>query len=188
MRPLLTLEAFRAFEAERPTERWELINFVPMMMACGTARHSRISGNVFASLKRQLASTPCEPFNSDMGVERAANGLAAYPDVSVRCGKPLDLERAMTDPVVLVEVVSPSSEACGTGFKLNACRVFESLQTYLVVFQDERRLQAWVRDAEAEIGWRKVAATQGALAPQGIDASLDLDEVYAGVALGSSSA
>lgn len=186
--PLLELEAFRAFEAEHAPERWELIDFVPMMMAGGTARDARIAINIIVALKRQLAGGPCEPFGSDMGVERAANGLAAYPDVSVRCGPPLDRERAMTDPVVLVEVVSPSSEARDTGFKLSAYRDFESLQTYLVVFQDERRLQAWVRDPAEEIGWRKVVVSSGALALQGVDAALDVDEVYAGVALGSSSA
>lgn len=186
--PLLELEAFRAFEAEHAPERWELIDFVPMMMPGGTARHARIAVNILVALRRQLAGSSCEPFGSDMGVERAANGLAAYPDVSVRCGKPLDRERAMTDPVVLVEVVSPSSESRDVGFKLEAYRDFESLQTYLVVFQDERRLQAWVRDPDEEIGWRKVVATAGALVLQGVDAVLDLEEVYAGVALGSSSA
>lgn len=179
----MSVEDFRAFEAGRPNERWELIDFEPRMMAGAALRHVRISRNITAALHTRLRGTGCEVFQSDLRVELAANGFAAYPDVVVRCGgKPLDRETFITDPTVLFEVLSPTSALRDLSLKPVFCQMFDSLQSYVAVWSDERRIVIVTRDANELLGWREdTLLPDETIAPPGLPASLSFADVYEGV-------
>lgn len=108
------MDEFLADHAQRPDERWELEDGVPVMMSGGTRRHARVGGNIFATLHAKLRGSGCEPFNSDMLV-RTGIVSARAPDVAIYCdsrdiaGDPD--ERTMAFPSVVFEVLSPSPSA-----------------------------------------------------------------------------
>src|SRR5437016_3013728 len=117
-------------------------------MAGGSARHSRIKTNVLVELGVRLKGHECAPYDSDLRVCVAATGLYTYPDASVICG-PLEFDDEHRDtvlnPTVLVEVLSESSEAYDRGKKFNHYRRIESLQEYLLVSQDEPKIEHYLR-------------------------------------------
>lgn len=179
----MSVEAFRAFEAERPEERWELVDFEPRMMAGGSARQATISGNIQGTLRAALRGTGCQVFQSDLRVELAANGFAAYPDVLVRCGGPaLDRETFITDPTVIFEVLSPSSALRDLSLKPMFYQMFDSLQRYVAVWSDERRIVILTRDPGELLGWREdTLIPDQPIAPPGLPATLTFADVYEGV-------
>src|SRR5687768_4159928 len=97
-------------------------------MTGASARHNLIVANVIAGLHGQLRGKRCSVYPSDLRVYIEATGLYTYPDVSVICG-PLELTSGpldtVTNPTVLVEVLSPSTEAYDRGKKFQHYRAIE---------------------------------------------------------------
>jgi Uma2 family endonuclease len=138
-----------------------------------------LSAAMIGFFERKLAGSSCYPFSSDLRIRIRATGLATYPDVTVVCG---DLERdpqdpnAAVNPVVLVEVLSASTEEYDRGEKSAHYRKIPSLREYLLVSHRERRIDRWRRD-DGE--WELEGAGSGEvlhLAALGID--LAVDAVY----------
>lgn len=113
----------------------ELDNGIVRMMGGGTAAHARVQANLQGMLWQALKGSGCHTYGPDMGL-RTHDMSVRYPDVSVYCGKDseiFDSEKAFTDPVVLVEVLSPSTAAIDHGAKLNEYRELPSVQTVLLI-------------------------------------------------------
>ncbi|EYF08431.1 Uma2 family endonuclease [Chondromyces apiculatus] len=151
-------------------------------MSGGTPAHSLIADNVSAELRSALRGRPCRVFNSDMRIRVQATGLATYPDISVFCGKierePADAN-TLVNPLVLVEVLSPSSEAYDRGDKFAHYRRIPSLHEYVLVSQSRRRVEFFRRTEDGR--WIFDAAEQGSIDLASPGCSLSLDEVYLGV-------
>ena len=114
----------------------------------GSNAHSLIGGNVHALLWSQLRRKPCLTFNSDMKVLVNVTGLYTYPDVSVVCGdvRYTDEHRDMVEnPIVLVEVLSPTTEAYDRGEKFVHYQGLPSLTDYLIISQETMRVEQYVR-------------------------------------------
>jgi Uma2 family endonuclease len=117
-------------------------------MAGGSPRHSLIKMNVGAVLRDRLLDRPCTPYDSDLRI-RTPSGLYTYPDVSVVCGVLIfDDEHRDTvlNPTVIVEVLSPSTEAYDRGKKFEHYRRIESLREYVLVSQDSPRIEKFSRN------------------------------------------
>lgn len=143
---LITAEQFLQIEFGSDMKA-ELDNGIIRMMAGGTVAHSRIQANVMMALGSLLRGTGCRPFGSDMGL-RTNEKSVRYPDVSVYCGKDspdLDTEKAFDDPVLLVEVLSPSTSALDEGVKLREYRWLTSVQTILLIDPDTQSVRAITR-------------------------------------------
>lgn len=153
-------------------ERWELLDGVPILMAPQTERHQIIVGNLMAALRALARRKGCAALPGLGLLSDAADDYAPIPDVVVRCGPPLPGGYAR-DPVLLAEVLSPSTMDNDRGRKLHFYRSIASLQTILVVYQDEVRVEAWQRDG-AE--WRRSVAKSRA-------DRLDLPELAGGLTL-----
>jgi Uma2 family endonuclease len=116
-------------------------------MATGTPEHGMLAARLIALLSPQLPGS-CRVMTSDVKVRIAATGLTTYPDVSIVCG---DLVRAaddpncVTNPAILVEVLSPSTQDYDRGDKLSHYKQLASLQAVLLVAHDVRRVTAVVR-------------------------------------------
>lgn len=168
-----TVEAFDRWHAAR-SERWEFIAGVPVMMAPGSLSHTIIKGNVLRHLANKLAGSPCRAFVD--GAEVKSRQLSAIPDVVVACG-PIDLASStIAEPVVIVEVLSPSSERDDIGRKWQGYCLIPSLRHYLVVAQDSRFVTLHTRTGPASFD--ESIHQEGAIALEAIEVTLTLDEIY----------
>jgi Uma2 family endonuclease len=115
----MTYAEYLAFE-EASLEKHEFLNGEVFAMAGGTLEHPALAMALGAALINALRDRPCRLFSSDLRVRIRATGLTTYPDISVACGKAeVDNEdpHALVNPVLIVEVLSDSTEAYDRGEK-----------------------------------------------------------------------
>lgn len=129
----------------------EYINGQIYAMAGASRAHNLIAFNVGGEIRSQLKGRSCEGYGSDMRVKVAPTGLYTYPDISVACGE-IQFDDAQKDtllnPTVLIEVLSPSTEAYDRGEKFAHYRRLPSLLEYLLIAQDRHRVEQFVRQGE----------------------------------------
>ncbi len=109
-------------------------------LAGGSRNHSLIAANIIAALNQALVDKPCEVYTSDMRLLVEANGLYTYPDVMVVCGKPQFLKGrndTVINPILIVEVLSPSTHAYDRVKKFSMYREIDSLRGYLLVDSEQ---------------------------------------------------
>jgi Uma2 family endonuclease len=153
-------------------------------MVGGSRLHSLIKSNIARSLGNQLQSRDCEVHSSDLRVKSPAMASYMYPDVLVLCGEP-ELEDhhldTLLNPVVIFEVLSPSTEAYDRGDKSVQYRTIESLREYVLVSQQVSRVEQLVRQDSG--GWLLTETDQldDVLELPSIGCRLPLREIYAKV-------
>jgi len=134
---LVSLAAYAAAEAASPTKH-EWLRGEVLDMAGGTPEHSALAMAVGRELGVALQGRPCRVFSSDLKIFIAETQLATYPDLSVVCGKlettPEDAN-SVTNPTLIVEVLSDSTEAYDRGAKFAHYRRLPSLREYVLVSQ-----------------------------------------------------
>src|SRR6185369_7490553 len=151
--------------------------------------HNAIVANLLGELGQQLKRRPCQVFPSDLRIHIPATGLYTYPDAVGVCGEPLledEHHDTLLNPALIIEVLSPSSEAYDRGKKFEHYRGIESLVEYLLVAQDEPRIEQYLRQADGRWLFTAVAGLEAAIALPSIQCELSLAEVYDKVSLGSS--
>jgi Uma2 family endonuclease len=155
-------------------------------MAGGTVQHSLISANLTREVGLQLKEKPCRVFESNLRVAVKATGLRCYPDVSVFCG-PLEYDdedpehETLTNPIVLFEVLSKSTEGFDRGLKSESYRRIPSLQAYLLVRQDAPRIEILERQSDGTWVLREAAGLEASMEIRSLQISLPFAEVYARV-------
>lgn len=175
--PRISFEEFLSLEPLNASKH-EWLNGIVYMMAGGTFEHGRLVDNVLVTLRRLLEGRRCRPYSGNFLV-RTPSGLGAYPDVMVFCGEiqgdPTDPRRAATNPTVLIEVLSDSTEEYDRGEKFENYKSIPSLAEYVLVHQNERKLEVFAR----EDGWASRSAGAGqSIAIRAIDVELAVDELY----------
>ena len=149
-------------------------------MAGGSPLHAELSGSVLSLLRQQLRGKACRVFSSDLRVRVLATGLATYPDVTVTCGDlEIDPENrdTVTNPKVVVEVLSESTAKYDRGLKLKHYRQVPALGAVVLVWQDDQRIEVWARQADDT--WTAQASSRGETAAiTCIGCVLPVDEVY----------
>lgn len=164
--------------------RHELIDGVIVAMAGGSDEHNAIAGRLAMLLGVRLADT-CRYFTADQRFWIAATARGRYADGSIICGKPehpAHDSQATTNPRVVVEVLSPSSEGDDAGDKRQDFQSLASLQAYVLAAQDERRVRVHRRDERGR--WPlepEVHLSGGSFSLPGLGAPIAVDEVYLGV-------
>lgn len=176
----MTPEEYLAFE-ERSPVRHEYVGGVVHAMSGGSVRHARIIGNVLSRLREASAGGRCEAFAQVLKVS-VDEETFYYPDVLVTCGA-LDEEAVVvTDPCLLVEVLSPSTRVVDRREKVSNYRRIAALRAYLIVETRYRKVERYWRGAGG--GWQYDVATPDAggqvavPCPKGV---LTLDQIYEGV-------
>jgi Uma2 family endonuclease len=145
---LMSVAEFFDFE-EASVEKHEYYQGQVYAMAGGTLRHSQIKVNVVRELSQRLRGKPCKPFDADLRVRIPKSGLITYPDASVVRGPPKtdDQDRnAITNPTVIVEVISETTEHYDRGAKFRFYQGLDSLREYVIVSQDEAVVEVLRRD------------------------------------------
>jgi len=174
-----TYSEYLALEQESSV-RHEYLEGEIYAMAGGTPDHAALAAAVIALLGRQLPPG-CRVFTSDLRIRIPATGLSTYPDAAVVCGRTQrapDDPVAVTNPVILVEVTSPSTEDYDRGEKLRHYKSLESVREILFVSHREPRLDLHGR---ALADWAISSASRGqTLTLESIATSIDVDDVYKG--------
>ena len=142
--------------------------------------HVLIMGNTAAAFHSQLSSRPCDAFMSRMRIKIRPTGLYTYPDICIVCGES-ELEDLYDDtllnPIVIIEILSPATEAYDRGKKFQQYRLIETLRDYLLIAQDNVRIEHFsLRDGE----WifSDANTLDGSITLPSIDCTLSLSDVY----------
>jgi Uma2 family endonuclease len=150
-------------------------------MSGASLRHNRVVRNLLVTLGTQLRRGPCEVLPSDMRVWNRVRRSYTFPDVVVVCGTPrLSDERrdVLLNPTLLIEVLSDSTQARDQGQKSEGFRRLDSLQEYLLVSQDEVRVERYRRYSEHQWMLTEALDLHGVLELDSIGCTLPLSEVY----------
>lgn len=154
-------------------------------MTGASRRHNLVAGNIFAALHRQLMERPCEVYPSDMRVRTPATGFYTYPDVSVACDEPNfedDYLDTLLNPIVIIEVLSVSTEAYDRGKKFEQYQQIESLMEYLLVAQEPYRVEQYVRQTDAQWLYTEAHQAEDVIKLSSIACDLVLRDIYNKVA------
>lgn len=174
----MTPQQYAAWEREQVV-RHEYFAGEVFAQAGGTRRHSLIATNAARALGNLLAGKECIVHGSDMRIHIQATGYQAYPDVSVVC-PPVEgeSEEVISNPVLLVEVLSPTTADFDRGDKFGHYRQIPSLQEYLVFWQDEAHVEQHTRRSDGLWVLREVVGIEQTLQLASLGQSLCLRDVY----------
>ena len=149
-------------------------------MAGGTPEHSALKAAITGLLFAHIRHGRCRAYDADLRVRVLETGLATYPDVTVVCGPPErdpEDENAVTNPTLIVEVLSRSTEEYDRGDKFEHYQRIASLRQYVLVSHRQREIEVWSRVRANE--WSKVISAEGQRASlASIGAELDVTDVY----------
>ena len=142
---LMPLDEFLAWEREQP-ERYEYTGGVATMMTGGSLDHSTIASNLWTALRDSLRGSPCRAFRGDTKI--IANSSIRYPDLSVTCTQVRGDEDTVLEPVLVIEVISPSTEREDRGRKKFDYFATASIRQYAIIEQDARRVDLYTRSGD----------------------------------------
>ncbi len=143
--------------------RHEYVGGQVFAMAGAGEKHNRIAGNLFFQIRSATRGTPCGVFMSDMKVRILAHDAFYYPDVVLTCDRQDTASLYKEAPCLIAEVLSPSTEVIDRREKLIAYRTLESLRYYLLVSQEQRRIELYSREAGG-VWQHRIIETEGDLA------------------------
>ncbi|BAZ51940.1 hypothetical protein NIES4103_45990 [Nostoc sp. NIES-4103] len=177
-----SLDEYRAIE-EKAEGRSEYRDGEIVPMPGGTLKHSRISGNIFAFLKFLLRDTQFEPINSDLRLWIPEHRRGVYPDVMIFDGEPqLNGDRLdeVLNPMLIVEVLSPSTADYDRMSKFRMYRSIKSFKEYLLVEQDEPFVERYSKQAQ---GWllSEFNGLESSIFLDSVGIELAMTEIYRGV-------
>ncbi len=155
-------------------------------MSGGTRWHSVIGVNLLRELSTALLGR-CEVHGSDMRLRVSATNAYTYPDVTVVCGKPEFTgkgEDILLNPTVIIEVLSESTERYDRGGKFLQYQTIPSLRDYVLVSQDEQRVDHCTRLNEKDWRIESIDHTLGLVNLSSLSVEMTFDQIYAGVTFG----
>ena len=167
---------------EETQQKYEYHDGEVFAMAGADLKHNAISGNAIAELNRALRKEECNVFTSDQKVRIDAVNRFLYPDVSVTCGSVERSEKdtkAIINPILLIEVLSDSTESYDRGDKFALYSKLPSLQEYVLVQQHRPAVQIYYRATNTDlwqITWIEGLAETIRL--QSVEAELSVQELY----------
>ncbi len=179
----LTLDEYFALERESE-ERHEFLDGEVVAMGGASWNHGQLGGNLFFALRSRLPRG-CSLQTNDQRVHIPSTGLYTYPDLVALCEPPQFQDDTTFDtllnPRVLVEILSPSTESYDRTTKFDHYRTIPCLREYILVAQDERKVQHYRRQDDSQ-RWEFVEIKgTGVLDVTSIGVEVSLDEIYAGV-------
>lgn len=177
----MTPEAYLAFERTQFDARHEFLDGQIMAMAGTSRQHNRIVANLVASLVTQIRGRPCDVYPSDMRVKILATGLYTYPDVIALCHDPQFEDEevdTLLNPSVIIEVLSPSTEAYDRGIKFTHYRSIEALQLFILVAQDKPQIEIFRRQESGDWLLSVVEGLEARVSLDVVGCELTLADVY----------
>lgn len=179
----LTVDEYLAIE-EAAEFKSEFYDGEMFLMAGASREHNVVFRNLFGQLFKRLEGGPCELFAADQRVKIDRTGLWCYPDLLIVCG-PLgyaaENRNTITNPKVVIEVLSDSTERYDRTTKFRHYKQLPSLQEYVLVAQDEPLAERFVRSPDGGWSQEDFVGLDAALVLATVPASVPLADVYRGV-------
>ncbi|HMV48522.1 MAG TPA: Uma2 family endonuclease [Blastocatellia bacterium] len=176
-----TLEEYLELE-KSSEERYEYFDGEVFAMAGGSLSHSRIGGNAYSTLQSKLKGGNCEAFNSEMRIKVPQAFPYRYPDASVVCGEPMFEEISgqvmLVNPIVIVEVLSPSTAAYDLKDKFIEYQSIDSFEEYLVISQDTPHVIHYLRQSKRKWLRTDIEGLDAEVTLESINVTLPLHEIY----------
>jgi Uma2 family endonuclease len=176
---LVSYEEYLRIEEASRDVRYELVGGVLHAMVGASKRHSLIVGNMHARLWQASRGTGCSVFVNEVKL-RVNDSTVYYPDLMVVCDPEDDDPLVASRPCLVIEVLSPSTAATDRREKMVAYRQIPTLLTYLVVHQDEQRVERHWRDTP-DSAWHGAFLTEGSFPLPCPDMDLSLADIYASI-------
>lgn len=151
-------------------------------MAGASEAHNLIAMNIAALLRSRVRGSSCRAYPSDMRVKVQSTGLHTYPDFSLVCGPPAfvdaDKRDTLTNPKLIIEILSPSTESYDRGEKFQHYRTIETLQEYILVAQNKYRIERFVRNEHNEWVLSDITGIEASLPLALLQTEIALAEIY----------
>lgn len=182
---MLSEADYLALEESSQT-RYEYIAGEVYAMAGGSQRHNKIAGNTYVALTLALKNKPCQVFMSDVKLNVAPDRAYYYPDVMATCAEQsvaANESPVVTDPVLVVEVLSPNTETTDRREKLHAYRRLPSLREYILISQETQQVEIYRRqdDTGDLVTWLFITYEPGDIVEfASVGLNLPIAELYAG--------
>ncbi|MDT4897878.1 MAG: hypothetical protein QOH25_2955 [Acidobacteriota bacterium] len=176
----LSPEEYLALERQAD-DKSEYFDGMVYAMSGASLNHNKIVANVIAQLVQQLRGRPCSALPSDIKVRMPDSRKFFYPDVSVVCGEPQfhdERTDVLLNPILIIEVLSESTEAFDRGGKFQAYQRMESLQEYILISQNRPVVEQYVRQSEAVWKYTAAIGVESSLSLPSIECTLSLSTVY----------
>ncbi|HEX5163849.1 MAG TPA: Uma2 family endonuclease [Thermomicrobiales bacterium] len=171
---LVSVEEYLRIEEVSPIKH-ESVSGVLYAMMGGTKAHSEILGNIYAAIRPEARRNRCRIFPGDVKAQVDAERIY-YPDLIVACD-PDDRDPLITrNPCLVVEILSPSTQSIDRREKASTYRTIASLRSYLIVDQDEMRVEHYYRNDDD--AWTLEFVTEGAVTLRCPPMELWLDDIY----------
>ncbi|MBF0377961.1 MAG: Uma2 family endonuclease [Desulfamplus sp.] len=170
-------------EFERTSEfKHEYFDGEIFAMVGASLRHNQINGNIFAELRNQLKQSPCRPFINDLRVKVQEIEKYTYPDIVIVCGD-IKLEKesgmeTLLNPIVIIEVLSNSTEAYDRGAKFQHYQLIPSLQEYILVSQYSPLVEKYVRSDKGQWIYTSYEGMDKTIAIEAVKCELILSDIY----------
>lgn len=178
---LMTPEEYLSIE-RRSEFRSEYFAGETFAMAGGSKRHNLLAGNINRIIGTQLLERDCNVYNSDMRVRISSVGKYTYPDASVACAEEQfedEDEDTLLNPVVIIEVLSKSTEAYDRGKKWEHYQRLDSLRDYLLISQTSYRVEQFSRQEGGSWSYTEYIGESDVINIKSIGCSLLLRDIYA---------
>lgn len=184
----MTFDEFLALEQTYPYARYEYLNGVARLMAGGRVAHDQIAFNVRTAIAINFRSGPCHTFGENMkvllGTLSDGTENRVMPDCTLSCD--VDDRRLgntlVRSPRIVVEVLSPGTEATDRREKLQAYKACPTIQEYLLVSQFSQYVELYRRDSEDATTWSKLEFGPGdTIELRSVDIFITMDEIYQGI-------
>ena len=180
--------AFHELERLSPDRKYEYLNGMAYLMSGGSVAHDRITRNVGYALDSQLRSGPCRAFGVDvqvlLGTKKDGKKHYAYPDATVSCDA-ADRRPENTlieSPRVVIEVLSPGTEARDRGVKFKAYQGCPTLQEIVLISQFAQYVEIWQRDDQESAAWNYRHYGPGEIVElKSVDVRIGIADVYQGL-------
>jgi len=174
--PFIDVEDYLILDQNSKNARYEYLDGELRMLAGGSTYHSAIIANLTANLGRALENGPCWVYNSDIRVQLSESRYV-YPDVSVSCDqRDKELDDTIHYPCMVIEVLSPSTEATDRGKKFIYYLESQALQEYVMVDSQSVRVEVYHRE---EDGWKLHTFGPGkTVRLECLDIQFPIDAVY----------
>ncbi|MCB0153793.1 MAG: Uma2 family endonuclease [Anaerolineae bacterium] len=150
-------------------------------MAGASANYNRIAGNLYAILNFGLESKPCEVFSSDMKLHVKQGELYTYPDIMVVCGRTKfvkDRTDTITNPNVIIEVLSTSTEAYDRGLKFELYRAIDTFQFYILIDQSRVHLDYYHKLPDGRWVLTEFKSADASLTIESLDLEIPIARIY----------
>jgi len=181
--PRLTIEEYMLQERERG-QKYEYHDGKIFALAGGSVNHGLLCGNIYAELRNQLKikESGCKPINSEIKLNITKENCFVYPDTMVVCG---DLEKSesdinsVTNPVLIVEVLSKSTSDYDRGDKFFLYRQIPSLQEYVLIEQNRPQVEVFYKKPETDL-WQitRFEGLNSKIVFQSLGIKIEMSELY----------